>query len=188
MKRRTFSWALMLSVACSALLFTGCSTVETRISEHPEMYGRLGETDRALVSQGRIRAGMARDAVYLAWGAPDQVSQANVRGRPAETWIYTSTTSAGYGPGYGGYGPSGFGYGGYGYGRFGGSGSGYTFAHMQQHHSGHHVFVGYGPFYDPFYDPFFYRRSNVVNYPERTVSFQNGRVVAFQFLNPPRVY
>jgi hypothetical protein len=27
-----------------------------------------------------------------------------------------------------------------------------------------------------------------VSYPERTVSFQNGRVVAYQFLNAPRVW
>ncbi len=43
-------------------------------------------------------------------------------------------------------------------------------------------------FYDPFYDPFFYNRANIVRYPERTVSFQNGRVIAFQFLPAPRFY
>ena len=43
-------------------------------------------------------------------------------------------------------------------------------------------------FYDPFYDPFFYNHANIVRYPERTVSFQNGRAIAFQFLPAPRFY
>ena len=48
---------------------------------------------------------------------------------------------------------------------------------------GHRFFNFY---YDPFYDPFFFNQR--VSYPYKTVSFQNGRVIAFQFIYPPRGY
>jgi len=174
MKPRLISRALVLSVACSALILAGCSTIETRISENPEMFNRLSENDRALVQQAKIRDGMPQDAVYLAWGRPDGRTRGFVRGRPAETWIYNTTTSA-----PGGYGFGGLGYGGFGYGRHGGYG------YLRRHHYGRHLYYGYGPFFDPFY---YGRGSDIVSYPERTVSFQNGRVVAYQFLTPPRYY
>ena len=171
MKRRLFSQALVLSAACSALFLAGCSTTETRISQHPEMYQRLAESDRALVNEGKIRNGMSRDAVYLAWGGPDQTTTGTVHGKPAETWIYTSSTSS--------TGPYPYGWG---HGYYGGGYYGFGFVSQHRHHRGH-----FRSFYDPFYDPFYYNRP-VINYPDRTVSFQNGRVVAFQFLYPPRVY
>jgi hypothetical protein len=169
MKRRLISRALVLSAACSALFLAGCVTTETRIAKHPEMYQRLSASDQALVREGKIRNGMSRDAVYLAWGGPDQTTVSTVHGKPAETWIYTSTTSSSYPYPYGwgrGY------YGGY-----------YGFGLVSAHR--HHIRVL--PIYDPFYDPFYYSRPSV-SYPDRTVSFQNGRVVAYQFLGPPRGY
>jgi hypothetical protein len=169
MKRRLIFRALVLSAACSALFLTSCVTTESRISQHPEMFQRLSPSDQALVQQSKIRNGMSQDAVYLAWGAPDQRATGTVHGRSAETWIYTGTSHYpypyGWGPGY---------YGGvYGFGYIG-------------HHRHGHGFHRFG--YDPFYDPFFYTYRPSVSYPERTVSFQNGRVVAYQFLNSPRVW
>ena len=48
--------------------------------------------------------------------------------------------------------------------------------------------VGVRAFYDPFYDPFFYPRFRQVSYPYKTVTFENGRVVAFQGYTPPGGY
>ena len=162
------------------LLLSGCETPQDRISKRPEVYNALSQRDRDLVSRGEIREGMSRDAVYLAWGAPNQRGPGRHRGSATESWIYFNTTSGDYYPppfayGYGGFG---YGYGGFGYGGFGGS-------YLHRHRSGRlhrHVF------YDPFYDPFFYRRTSVVSYPERVVSFQNGRVISFQFLPAPRFF
>jgi hypothetical protein len=169
MKRRLFTTALVLSAACSALFLAACSTTETRISSHPEIFQRLSENDRALVSQGKIRNGMSQEAVFLAWGAPDAKTTSVVQGRPAETWVYTAIASSpypyGWGPGY-------YGRGYYGY--------GYVSRHVH-----HRPFIRSHFYYDPFYYPL---SSPTVTYPERTVSFQNGRVVAYQFINSPRVY
>lgn len=88
MKRRVVSVALTFGIAASALIFTGCATTEARISQHPEMYQRLSARDQALVSQGQIRPGMTIDAVWLAWGTPDQKIPGDVRGHSTETWVY----------------------------------------------------------------------------------------------------
>ena len=64
--------ALIFGIAAAALLFASCGTPGTRISQHPEIYQRLSSRDQALVSQGQIRPGMTMDAVWLAWGTPEQ--------------------------------------------------------------------------------------------------------------------
>ena len=157
-----------------ALLLSSCETPKDRISQRPEVYNALSQRDRDLVSRGEIREGMSRDAVYLAWGAPNQRGPGRHRGSSTETWIYFDTSAGDYYPP-----PFAYGYGGL----YGGFGYGGSFLH--RHRSGRlhrHIY------YDPFYDPWFYRRTSVVSYPERVVSFQNGRVISFQFLPPPRFF
>ena len=67
MKRRFFLCTSMLAVVTGTLLLSSCSTPETRISEHPDLYQSLSHKNQALVSQGQIRIGMSRTAVWLAW-------------------------------------------------------------------------------------------------------------------------
>jgi hypothetical protein len=106
MRRRLFLGASVLGV----LIFTGCSTPQTRISDHPDLYQSLSPRDRTLVSQGQIRYGMPRNAVWLAWGSPDAKVIGNMRGRSTETWVYMDyVTYPYYYPYYGPYGP-GFGF------------------------------------------------------------------------------
>jgi len=153
----------------------GCSTPQTRIAEHPEVYQSLSGQDQALVSSGRIREGLSRGAVYIAWGAPNQRAEGRNRGKPVETWIYFNTTAGDYYPSPFLYGPyAGFGYG-YGF------GGGFGYSHYRRG-----FYRGY--YYDPFFDPFFYNRTFVYSYPDRSVSFENGRVIAYQFLPAPRYY
>ncbi len=97
--------ALTFAVIAVALIFGGCGTTGARISQHPEIYQSLTPTDQALVSQGQIRTGMTMDAVWLAWGTPEQKIPGNVRGRTTETWVYLRYNTP---PSYGGpyyYGP-----------------------------------------------------------------------------------
>jgi outer membrane protein assembly factor BamE (lipoprotein component of BamABCDE complex) len=174
MKRQILAKALTLGIAAGAAVLTSCSTVESRISDHPEIFQSLSPSDQALVSQGKIRSGMSQNAVWVAWGSPSQKSVGDMRGRPTETWIYVQTTTAPYGSAYYPY----YGYGypyGFGYGGFGAVGI------VRTHHHGRFVFFG-----NPFYDPFFYSYiPPTISYPYKTVTFANGRVVSFQYLVGP---
>ena len=105
MQRRIISLALTFGIAAGTLIFTGCATTEARISRHPEMYQRLSSRDQSLVSQGQIRPGMTMDAVWLAWGTPDQKIPVNAGDGHGETWVYLRYETP---PSYGGpyyYGP-----------------------------------------------------------------------------------
>jgi len=167
MKRRFFSRALTLGLSASAIILASCSTTETRISNHPEIYQTLSPRDQALVSHGQIRAGMSENSVWLAWGSPEQKAVGNMRGRATETWIYITYTAAPYGYGYP-YGPWGFN-------SFG------SVAVFRTHH--HRSFVFFG---DPFFDPFFYSYiPPSIPVPYKTVTFSNGRVVSFQYSTSP---
>ncbi len=173
--RPSFSGVLLAGLAASALLITGCSTVSSRIDENRAAFERLSPADRALVSQGNIRGGMSQDAVYIAWGRPQQKAVGAVRNTPTETWLYVVTTAVppyGYGYGYAGFGP--------GYGGFYGGGLG-SFGYLGRRGPYRH----FGAFYDPFYDPFYYPfPTTTVSQPVKTVSFQRGKVIAFQYLAP----
>jgi len=169
---KAISKVLTLGALTGALVLAGCATTEQRISDHPEMFNGLSPNDQALVRQSQIRAGMSQNAVWLAWGSPDQKAVGNMRGRATETWIYITYTMAPYGYGY----PYGYPYG---YGP--GLGFG-TVGFVTTHHNGRSfIFAG-----DPFYDPFYYSYiPPSIPVPYKTVTFANGRVASFQMLVPP---
>jgi hypothetical protein len=100
MRRRFLPRALAFAVVTGTLILTSCSTPQTRISEHPDLYQSLSHRDQALVSQGQIRIGMSRTAVWLAWGTSDRKIMGNMGGGPTETWIYTYYASYPYYPYY----------------------------------------------------------------------------------------
>ncbi|MBA3962630.1 MAG: hypothetical protein H0X40_12115 [Chthoniobacterales bacterium] len=169
MKRRpSLSRALLAWVAASALVVTGCSTVKSRIDENRTNFDRLSASDKALVTEGKIRGGMSQEAVYIAWGRPEQKAVGEIHGVPTETWVYLIATTTPYGYGYG-----------YGGGFYGGGFSGPVGYYGR--HGGRRF---YGAFYDPFYDPYYYPFAQTVTQPVKTVSFQRGRVIAFQYLSP----
>ena len=152
--------ALTLGIAASALALTSCSTTESRISDHPEIFNTLSPSDQALVQAGRIRPGMSQNAVWLAWGAADEKIAGAMRGRTTETWVYiTYETAYRYGYPRGPYFGYGFGHGGF----------------IRAHHR--HRFVYFG---DPFYDPFYSAIPPSVAVPYKAVTFSNGRVLSFQ--------
>ena len=101
MTRRFSSGVSMLGMPAVVLVLISCSTPQTRISDHPNLYQNLSSRDQALVSQGQIRYGMSRSAVWLAWGSPDQKIVGNMKGTPTETWIYIYYATNPYYPVYG---------------------------------------------------------------------------------------
>lgn len=110
----------LLLVAAAAATLSSCvatSTVQSRIAARPELYTDLPASQRTTVERGQIKESFSKDAVYLAWGAPDRVLESGSSGKRTETWLYESyqpvyTEHVGVGYGYGGYG--GYGYGGLG--------------------------------------------------------------------------
>src|SRR5438477_8271189 len=140
-KRRLFSWALLTVAGAGAFLFTGCSTTESRISEHRDLYASLPPRQQQLVAQGQIAPGMSQNAVWLAWGSPGQKVNGFARGHATETWVYFGYANA-YPYGYGS-GSARFGYGSPGL--YGGCVGVFRNAH------GHRLVVFGDPFDDPFY-------------------------------------
>ena len=100
MRRRFFLHSSSLGLATGLLILTSCATPQARISEHSDLYQTLSQKDQALVSQGQIRIGMSRTAVWLAWGSPDRKIIGNMGGGRTETWIYTYYASYPYYPYY----------------------------------------------------------------------------------------
>ena len=122
-------WRLSVCNIFLAGILTGCSTPGTRGQAHAAELHRLSPADQHLVLHGNIRPGMSPEAVYIAWGSPDD-KIAGTGKSPSETWVYRQRVTIYapmnsyyyYGPyhGLGGGGPGqGFGpayaYGGVGY-------------------------------------------------------------------------
>jgi hypothetical protein len=105
MKRRFFVAASTLALTTGALILTSCSTPQTRISEHPDLYQSLSHRDQSLVGQGQVRIGMSRTAVWLAWGSPDRKIVGNMGAGRTETWAYIYYVTYPYYPGYGPWDP-----------------------------------------------------------------------------------
>src|SRR3954470_15124403 len=98
MKRFSLLRACILAVVVGALVLASCSTPQTRISEHPDLYQSISPRHQALVNQGQIRIGMSPPAVWLAWGSPDRRIVGNMGGGTTETWVYTYYASYPYYP------------------------------------------------------------------------------------------
>lgn len=135
---------LPAAAAMIAIAVTSCvtSTPTTRIKKSPEVFQQLSPADQELAKQGQVKQGMERNAVLIALGEPDKISQGSKDSKAFEKWYYASSrpvhrTGVNIGLGYGGYGRGGYGRGGYrshgrygygGYGRHGGYG-GYGLNH-----------------------------------------------------------
>ena len=87
------------AVLFAALWLAGCvavSTVQSRKQERPAAYEALTPEQRTDVDQGRIANGMTQDAVYIAWGHPDRITEGeNETGRTV-TWSYSGFYTRSY--------------------------------------------------------------------------------------------
>ncbi len=67
---------------------TGCSTPPRRAHERSAAFHRLSVPDQQLILHGKIRVGMNRDAVYIAWGQPDVRAEGGKGQEATEKWFY----------------------------------------------------------------------------------------------------
>jgi hypothetical protein len=113
MKTSIRSIVVGLALVSGALVSCQTATPQGRSERHPEMVAKLTDRQRVEVTQGKISEGMSRDAVYLAWGRPDDVSRGREEGADYEEWRYLRTQTVnsvsigmGFGSGWGyGHGP-----------------------------------------------------------------------------------
>jgi|SRR5579863_5600742 len=83
-------WVALLIVVT---LLAGCatSTVESRKQARYDAYSALPVETRSLVDQGKVTIGMPEDAVFIAWGKADQVSEGETETGRTTTWTYYGT-------------------------------------------------------------------------------------------------
>jgi len=149
----------LIPIFLASVLLGGCATTNPaarRVQKYPERFADLTQREKDLVLRGEVAEGMSRDAVFLAWGRPGRVMSGSRDGRGKERWAYFHTAPVStYSVGYGAFGPHPF----------------YT-------SFGVHPAYGYG--FGPGWG--FGSGIDYVPYLERTVEFENGRVVAWERL------
>jgi hypothetical protein len=79
---------LLICGALALALLAGCATPGRRATRNPAAFHRLSPSDQRLVLKGKIRPGLDKDAVYIAWGAPDWKLQGGKGQEECESWIY----------------------------------------------------------------------------------------------------
>ena len=79
----------------AVLLFAaGCAstpTLEERRIERAAAYAALSPAEKALVDKGQIGLGMNEDAVFIAWGAPDEIVHSEDANGRLTRWLYRGT-------------------------------------------------------------------------------------------------
>lgn len=72
------------------LLAAGCatSTIQSRERARAAAYASLSPQVKTLVNQGRIAVGMTPNAVYIAWGKPDEELHSGNQQGVKTTWVY----------------------------------------------------------------------------------------------------
>jgi outer membrane protein assembly factor BamE (lipoprotein component of BamABCDE complex) len=87
MKLSVFRSAPLLLLA---LLFAGCSTIDSRIKEKSSTFAVLDAPTQDKIRLGRVEVGFSTDLVYIALGSPDERISKTSAGSTDETWIYNS--------------------------------------------------------------------------------------------------
>lgn len=94
-------------LSAAAFIFASCasSTPQSRIEKNPVIFKKVPDSQRSMVESGRIKNGMNKDAVFIAWGKPDEIAEGESEGKRFERWTYTSLSpvySTNFYSGYGG--------------------------------------------------------------------------------------
>src|SRR5690349_8087590 len=89
---------LILTLLAVTWLPLGCatSTLESRKQERYGVYSGLTSEQRISVDLAQIKVGMPMDAVYIAWGKPDQILTAETSAGTQLRWLYAGTYLQGF--------------------------------------------------------------------------------------------
>lgn len=100
----------------AALLLGACATPQSRIERSPDSFQALTAEQQALVKDGKIAIGFSEDAVKLALGEPQRVTQRTDEKGRSTIWRYVEYDNSGAGAAFGGFYGAGYypGFGGFG--------------------------------------------------------------------------
>lgn len=87
---RLFRLALL---AGAVSLLSGCSTVQSRIAQQPELFARLAPDVQQQILNGQIDLGFTPELVRMALGSPDVVEEITTDEGVQESWIYNRYSS-----------------------------------------------------------------------------------------------
>ena len=73
------------------LCLAGCATqttIQSRIQQRSAAYSSFSPDEKKMILEGRIRYGMDTNAVYIAWGKPDEILESGNQRGEFTTWVY----------------------------------------------------------------------------------------------------
>ena len=91
---------LLLPSLLVSLLLGACASPQTRIDSSPDTFQALNAEQQALVKQGKIAIGFSEEAVKLALGEPDRVTQRTEEKGKSTIWRYVEHDGIAYSDGY----------------------------------------------------------------------------------------
>ena len=78
----------------AVVVLCGCasSTPQKRARERAASYAGMPPETKTMVDHGKIKTGMTTEAVYIAWGQPSEILNAQTpNGVTTTTWLYYAT-------------------------------------------------------------------------------------------------
>src|ERR1039457_6798642 len=88
---KTTRLSIVLAALAGTLWLAGCSSPQTRISDHPEVFAQLTPQEQALVRAGQVGLGFSTEAVKLALGQPDRITLRTDAMGQMQVWHYAET-------------------------------------------------------------------------------------------------
>lgn len=79
---------VLVGVVFLVSLTSGCENARTRAHDHPAAFAKLSAADQRLVLRSKVREGMSADAVFIAWGEPDEKRTTGTGKDEAVRWRY----------------------------------------------------------------------------------------------------
>lgn len=78
-----------VAITLAAVLLAGCSTVDSRIKEHADLFASLPADAQDRLRRGGVEVGDSKDMVYIALGRPHRVHRfRDETGVRDEVWAY----------------------------------------------------------------------------------------------------
>ncbi len=88
---KTLKKTYALAAVAGLVWLGGCSTPDSRIAKHPDVFARLNTEEQSMVRAGRVGIGMDMDAVKLALGNPDRITYQTTNDGQSQVWHYEET-------------------------------------------------------------------------------------------------